>query len=58
MAVNPFTPNTIYVNDADDFKMPYSLYGSVDREIMLYRYLKLKKSSHGYIIRLGQSSRG
>lgn len=58
MLKNPFEPNLKSLNDPEDFKIPYLFYGGVDRENMLYRYLKLKKSSHGYIIRLGQNLYG
>ncbi len=57
MLKNPFA-DLSYVNDTEDLKVPYRFCGKTDREVTIYRYLKLKKSSHGYIIRLGQASNG
>lgn len=53
MLKNPFEPGLNHINDMEDLKVPYRFYGKVDRETTIYRYLKLKKSSHGYVIRLG-----
>ena len=52
MINNPFTPST-YENDLEGFAMPYKLYGQVDEQVMKNRYMKLRKSSYGYIVRLG-----
>jgi hypothetical protein len=30
-----------YENSIDDFKMPYTIFGEVDRQVMLARYMKL-----------------
>lgn len=35
------------VNDLDDFKMPYRLYGRTDLEIMIDKYQKLSNQSYG-----------
>lgn len=51
---NPFDRNLVEVNDPDDFVMPYKIYGNTDYENMLDRYMKLKKVSSGYKIRLGE----
>ena len=40
-------------NDPDDFQMPYRLYGKTDLEVMAHKYDRLRKSSYGYIVRLG-----
>lgn len=53
MNSNPFAPNTAYVNDLEDFKLPYRLVSKTDEEIMKDKYIKLRKSSDGYIVRLG-----
>lgn len=53
MNVNPFSQKAvIYQNDLDDFKMPYKIYGIVDAEVMVRRYLSLHNNSHGVIVRL------
>lgn len=57
MQKNPFKPELFYENDLDDFKMPYKIYGKTDMEIMKDKYMKLRKSSHGYIVRLGISEK-
>lgn len=42
-----------YENDPEDFQIPYSLYGKTDLEVMSYKYDRLRKTSYGYIVRLG-----
>jgi hypothetical protein len=44
--------NVEYLNDPDDFKMPYRLYGKTDLENMLHRYQKLSNRGYGLIVRL------
>lgn len=53
MNINLLQANTEYINNPDDFKMPYKLYGPVDLEVMLEKYNRLRKASYGYIVRLG-----
>lgn len=53
MNVNPFAPKVFFVNDIEDFKLPYSLASRTDQEVMTDRYMRLRKSTHGYIVRLG-----
>ncbi len=52
MLPNPFDPNIQSFNNMDDFKMPYSLYGKTDEEIMIMKYKKLSNNSRGLIVRL------
>ncbi|PIG90815.1 hypothetical protein CSQ79_24520 [Gloeocapsopsis sp. IPPAS B-1203] len=49
---NPFS-NQIYENDPDGFLMPYKLVGKTDLEVMKHKYMRLRKASYGYIVRLG-----
>lgn len=42
---------TELVNDMNDFKMPYRLYGKTDLEVMADKYSKLKNNSHGLVVR-------
>lgn len=37
MKINPFRPYEFW-NDMDDFKVPYKLCGSLEREILIQRY--------------------
>lgn len=53
MITNPFSSNLFYENDPEGFIMPYKLQGRIDTEIMLDKYNRLKKTSYGYIVRLG-----
>jgi len=53
MNVNPFDSNTRYENDMDDFKLPYQLQSKTDLEVMSVKYMRLRKSSYKYIVRLG-----
>lgn len=39
------------VNDMDDFKMPYRLYGKTDLEVMLDKYQRLSNKSYGLTVR-------
>lgn len=53
MNVNLFQTGITYVNDPDDFRIPYKIQGKIDREIMMDKYGRLRKASYGYIVRLG-----
>lgn len=53
MIYNPFLSNIVFVNDLDDFKLPYRLQSRTDLEAMTDKYNRLRKSSQGYIVRLG-----
>jgi len=52
MLNNPFDFNIEFINNMEDFKMPYRLYGKTDLEIMVRKYQKLSNNSHGLIVRL------
>jgi hypothetical protein len=41
MLKNPFVRYFEIVNDPDDFKMPYTIYGQVDLEVMTDKYNQL-----------------
>lgn len=49
---NPFEPQA-YINDPDDFSLPYKYSGRDDTEVMFRKYQNLQKTSYGYIVRLG-----
>lgn len=53
MIVTPFSNEILYENDLEGFAMPYRFYGQVDEQNMKARYMALRKSSYGYIVRLG-----
>ena len=53
MIYHPFLSNIVFVNDLDDFKLPYRLQSRTDLENMTDKYNRIRKSSQGYIIRLG-----
>lgn len=53
MNYNPFDLKLQIINDPDDFKLPYQLQSKTDKEVMMFKYNKLRKSTYGYIIRLG-----
>lgn len=40
-----------YKNNLEDFKMPYTMYGTTDYELMKLKYLKLHNYSYGYVVR-------
>jgi hypothetical protein len=45
MLKNPFELIFEVVNDPEDFKIPYKIYGQVDLEIMTDKYNRLTNSS-------------
>ena len=47
-----------YENDPADFKMPYSTYGKLEREVMFVRYERLEKISYGVFVRPGLRPHG
>lgn len=53
MNINLLETEKDYENDPEDFQMPYRLYGKTDREVMAHKYGRLRKTSYGYIVRLG-----
>lgn len=53
MNINLLESKKIHENDPEDFQMPYRLYGRTDLEVIAHRYDRLRKTSYGYIIRLG-----
>lgn len=48
----------LYENDPADFKMPYSTYGKLEREVMFVKYERLEKITIGVIIRPGLKPHG
>lgn len=51
--INPLRRKVEYENDLDDFQLPYRLQSRTDLEVMTNKYNRLRKSSYGYIVRLG-----
>ena len=49
MLKNPFVRYFEVVNDTQDFKMPYQLYGNVDLELMQTRYNNLSNKPKSYL---------
>jgi hypothetical protein len=39
----------VIVNDINDFKIPYKIYGKIDREIMLDKYNRLTNNPKSYL---------
>jgi len=39
------------MNDLDDFKMPYKVYGKFDLEVMIDKYHRLNNKSKGLMVR-------
>lgn len=58
MNFNPFQSGLVYENDIEGLVIPYKLQGKIDLEIMTQKYIRLRKTSYGYIVRLGIPSRG
>ena len=52
-----FSRPCIIENDLDDFKMPYSIYGSQDYQNLLIRYRKLRNNSQGLHKRFNSRTR-
>lgn len=48
MNINPYSRLIEFKNDESDFKMPYSIYGKLEKEIMFDRYMNLtnKPTNH------------
>lgn len=54
MNINPFKNSSgSFESDLEDFKSPYKLQSKTDIEVMQQKYMKLTKSTYGYIIRTG-----
>lgn len=53
MKSNPFENTSIYENDIEGLIIPYQLVSRTDREVIEAKYMKLRKTSYGYIVRLG-----
>jgi hypothetical protein len=53
MNVNLFASTALFSNDIEDFKLPYKLTSKTDKEVMQDKYMKLRKTTYGYIVRLG-----
>jgi len=52
MAKNPYSLRVSFINDLEDFKMPYGSYTPTDQEVMKRRYQELNNYSHGAKVRL------
>lgn len=50
MLKNPFERLIEWENDPDDFKMLYTLYGSIDLEIMQDKYNRLTNKSRNPLV--------
>lgn len=55
MNYSPFESGLIYENDIEGLIIPYQLISRTDREVIEAKYMKLRKSSYSYIVRLGIS---
>lgn len=55
---NQFDFQLTYQNDIEGFICPYKLQGQIDREVMLDKYMRLEKVTHGVFVRLGEASKG
>lgn len=53
MQNNSFENTSIYENDPEGLIVPYRLVSRTDKEVITEKYMKLRKSSYGYIVRLG-----
>lgn len=47
-----------YVNDLEGLIIPYKLVGKIDKEVLTEKYNRLRKSTYGYIVRLGIPEKG
>lgn len=54
---NPFSGQQ-YINDPEGLILPYKLVGRTDLEVLTEKYNRLRKSSYGYIVRLGIPEKG
>lgn len=57
MISNSFDNIVIYENDPEGLIIPYRLVSRTDREVIEAKYMRLRKASYGYIVRLGISSK-
>lgn len=50
---------SIWEADMEDFKMPYSIYGNFDKEVMINRYKKManKIHTHGIYVRINNNGK-
>jgi hypothetical protein len=44
------------MNDMDDFKMPYKIYGKLDKELMIDKYKRLRNFSYGLLVRFNHGT--
>jgi hypothetical protein len=49
MLKNPFVRYFEIINDPDDFKMPYQIYGKIDLEVMIDKYNRLTNKPKSYL---------
>jgi hypothetical protein len=49
MLKNPFARYLEIINDPDDFKMPYQIYGKNDLEVMTDKYNQLNNKPKTYL---------
>lgn len=42
-------PSITYKNNPDDFSMPYKIYGSFDKQVMLEKYNQLTNEPKNYL---------
>ncbi len=49
MNINPYARMIEFKNDESDFCMPYLIYGQLDKEIMLNKYMGLTNKSTSYL---------
>jgi hypothetical protein len=47
--LNPYSRMIEYENILEDFYMPYSVFGSIDRETLLEKYKKLSNKPTHYL---------
>jgi hypothetical protein len=47
--INPYSRMIEYENILEDFSMPYSIFGTIDREIILEKYKKLSNKPTHYL---------
>lgn len=53
MNISLINSNIQYENNIEDFQLSYRLQSRTDIEVMTLKYNRLRKSSYGYIVRLG-----
>ncbi len=49
MNINPYTRMIEHRNDESDFRMPYAIYGQLDKEIMFEKYMGLTNKPTSYL---------